>query len=176
MRLGTLRGVVVREVQASEVDVHRSIRSLALDCDGAAFDSSYEREASFDNATWSSRLASFAGRPGAVFVADVHGRAEAMMGIGLDPIEAQAVIWGMWVAPAFRRRGYGEQLLADGFTWARDLGLRSISLEVFPANAAAVALYQNAGFSPVVADDTPTDSSQALSLLLSVDSLQSRHD
>ena len=91
------------------------------------------------------------------------------MGIGLGPNEEQAIIWGMWVAPAFRRRGYGEQLLAAGIAWARDLGLRSISLEVFPANAAAVAFYQAAGFRPVGADDSPTDSGQALHLLLPVD-------
>ena len=98
------------------------------------------------------------------------------MGIGLGPNEEQAIIWGMWVAPAFRRRGYGEQLLAAGIAWARDLGLKSISLEVFPANAAAVALYQAAGFRPVGAEDLPTDSGQALHLLLSVDSLQPRLD
>ena len=98
------------------------------------------------------------------------------MGIGQGTIETQAVIWGMWVAPAFRRRGYGEQLLAAGLAWARDLGLESISLDVFPANTAAVALYQAAGFRPASADDAPTDFSQALTLLLSVDSLQSRYD
>ncbi len=168
----TLRGVVVRQLRASEVDVYRSIRLRALECDSAAFESSYEREVSFDDATWSSRLASFAGRPGAVFVIEIDGRAEAMMGIGSSSIEAQAVIWGMWVAPAFRRRGYGEQLLAAGITWAGNLGLESISLEVFPANIAAAALHRAAGFRAVAANDAPTDSSQALTLVLSLDSLQ----
>ncbi len=98
------------------------------------------------------------------------------MGIGSTSIEAQAVIWGMWVAPAFRRRGYGQQLLAAGITWARDLGLESVSLEVFPANTAAAALYGAAGFRPVVANDAPTDPSQALTLVLSLDSPQSGHD
>lgn len=158
----------MRHLRASEVDVYRSIRLRALECDAAAFESSYEREASFDDATWRSRLATFAGRPGAVFVVDIDGRAEAMMGIGQGPIEAQAVVWGMWVAPAFRRRGYGEQLLAAGFAWARGFGLESISLEVFPANSAAVALYQAAGFRPAGAADAPTESGQALTLLLSV--------
>lgn len=165
--LGTLRGVVVRQLRASEVDVYRSIRLRALECDSAAFESSYEREASFDDATWRSRLASFAGRLGAVFVVDVDGRTEAMMGIGQGPNEAQAIVWGMWVAPAFRRRGFGEQLLAAGLTWARELGLESISLDVFPANTAAIALYRAAGFRPVVAGDVPADPSQALTLLLS---------
>lgn len=174
--LGTLRGVVVRQLRASEVDVYRSIRLRVLESDSAAFESSYERETSFDDATWRSRLASFAGRPGAVFVVDIDGRAEAMMGIGQGPIETQAVVWGMWVAPAFRRRGYGQQLLAAGLTWARDLGLESISLDVFPANTAAVALYEAAGFRPAGADDAPADPSQALTLLLSVDSQQSRDD
>ncbi len=176
MRLCTLQGVVVRQLEASEVDVYRSIRLRALECDAAAFESTYEREASFDDATWRSRLASFAGRPGAVFVVEIAGRAEAMMGIGQGPIETQAVVWGMWVAPTFRRRGYGEQLLAAGFAWTRDLGLESISLDVFPANTAAVALYQAAGFRAPAADDAPTDSGEALTLLLSVDSLRSKFD
>ncbi len=77
----------------------------------------------------------------------------------------------MWVAPASRRKGYGEQLLSAGFAWARDVGLDSLSLEVFPANAAAVAPYEAAGFRPVVADDALTDSSQALTHLLAVDLL-----
>ncbi len=157
----------MRQLRASEVDVYRSIRLRALESDSAAFESGYEREASFDDATWRSRLASFAGRPGVVFVVDIDGRAEAMMGIGQGPIEAQAVIWGMWVAPAYRRRGYGERLLVAGLTWAQDLGLESISLDVFPANTAAVALYRAAGFRPVVAGDVPADPSQALTLLLS---------
>ena len=175
-RLGTLRGVVVRQLRASEVDVYRTIRLRALECDSAAFESSYEREASFDDATWRSRLASFAGRPGSVFVVEIDGRAEGMMGIGQGPIETQSVVWGMWVAPAFRRRGYGEQLLAAGLTWARELGLESISLDVFPANTAAVALYQAAGFRPASADDGSTCRSQALTLPLSTDSPQARHD
>ncbi len=166
----------MRQLQASEVDVYRSIRLRALECDAAAFESSHEDEASLDDASWRSRLETFAGRPGAVFVADVDGHAEGMMGIGQGPMEAQATVWGMWVAPGFRRRGYGEQLLAAGLSWARDLGLESISLDVFPANTAAVALYRAAGFRPVSADDGSTDPSQALNLLLSTDSPQARHD
>ena len=158
----------MRQLRVSEVDVYRSIRLRALACDSDAFESSYEREAALDDASWRSRLATFAGRPGAVLVIDIDGRAEAMMGIGQGPNETQAVIWGMWVAPAVRRRGYGEQLLAAGLTWARELGLESISLDVFPANTAAVALYRAAGFRPVVADDAATDSGEALALRLSV--------
>ena len=90
------------------------------------------------------------------------------MGIGQGPIEAQAIVWGMWVAPAFRRRGFGEQLLEAGLNWARELGLECISLDVFPANTAAVALYQAAGFRSPVADDAPTDSGEALTLQLSI--------
>ena len=148
--------------------MYRSIRLRALECDAAAFESSYEREAAFEDASWRSRLASFAGRPGAVFVVDIDGRAEAMMGIGQGPNEVQAIVWGMWVAPAFRRRGFGEQLLAAGLTWARELGLESISLDVFPVNTAAVALYQAAGFRSPVADDAPEDSGQALTFQLSI--------
>ena len=78
----------MRQLEASEVDVYRSIRLRALECDAAAFESTYEHET---------------------------------------------------------------------------------SLDVFPANTGAVALYQAAGIRPVVADDAPTESSQSLTLQLSVD-------
>lgn len=164
----TLRSVVVRQLGASEVDAYRSIRLRALAGDAAAFDSSYEREAAFDDATWSDRLASFAGRPGAVFVVDIDGQAEAMMGIGLDPTVTQAVIWGMWVDPAIRRQGHGGRLLAAGLKWAHDLEAESASLDVFPESTAAIALYQAAGFSPAD-DDASTASAQTLTFTRSGD-------
>ncbi|MCY3948097.1 MAG: hypothetical protein OXF61_02725 [Acidimicrobiaceae bacterium] len=81
----------MRQLRVSEADVYRSIRLRALECDSAAFESSYEREASLDDASWRSRLATFAGRPGAVFVVDIDGRAEAMMGTNIGPVALRQI-------------------------------------------------------------------------------------
>lgn len=60
--------------------------------------------------------------------------------------EAASGLDSMFVTPAFRRRGVGTALLARFLAWHRASGLPSASLAVAPANHAAIALYQKAGF------------------------------
>jgi RimJ/RimL family protein N-acetyltransferase len=54
---------------------------------------------------------------------------------------------GMMLMPEHRGQGIGRRLLAEGVAWA---GVRSdvhkIELQVWPHNAAAIALYGSAGF------------------------------
>jgi ribosomal protein S18 acetylase RimI-like enzyme len=53
---------------------------------------------------------------------------------------------GMEVAQPWRGRGVGSALLAAAIEKARDEGLHKLSLEVFPHNDAAIALYRKFGF------------------------------
>lgn len=53
------------------------------------------------------------------------------------------------VAPEQRRRGLGRMLLGEMLDWARKIGRRRVVLEVRVGNAAAIALYQAAGFSRI---------------------------
>jgi ribosomal protein S18 acetylase RimI-like enzyme len=53
---------------------------------------------------------------------------------------------GMVVAQPWRGRGVGSALLAAAIEKARDEGLHKLSLEVFPHNDAAIALYRKFGF------------------------------
>lgn len=53
---------------------------------------------------------------------------------------------GMAVARDWRGRGVGSSLLAAAIEWSRGQGLHKLSLDVFPHNAAAVALYRKFGF------------------------------
>jgi ribosomal protein S18 acetylase RimI-like enzyme len=53
---------------------------------------------------------------------------------------------GMLVDREWRDRGVGSALLQAAIGWARDHGLHKLSLEVFPHNAAAIALYRKSGF------------------------------
>ena len=57
-----------------------------------------------------------------------------------------ARIGGMWVAPLHRRKGTGHVLLEAVLSWAREHGLKRIELWAPSENAAALALYQQAGF------------------------------
>jgi RimJ/RimL family protein N-acetyltransferase len=53
---------------------------------------------------------------------------------------------GMTVARPWRGRGVGSALLATAIEKARREGLHKLSLEVFPHNDAAIALYHKFGF------------------------------
>lgn len=53
---------------------------------------------------------------------------------------------GMLVAAAWRGRGVGSTLLEAGLAWAADVEAHKVFLEVWPHNAAAIALYRKYGF------------------------------
>jgi RimJ/RimL family protein N-acetyltransferase len=53
---------------------------------------------------------------------------------------------GMGVHQDFRGQGIGTQLLAQAMQKSREKGLERIELEVFASNAAAIKLYEKAGF------------------------------
>jgi RimJ/RimL family protein N-acetyltransferase len=53
---------------------------------------------------------------------------------------------GMMVADAWRGRGVGTALVAAAIEWARARDLHKLSLDVFPHNDAAIALYRKFGF------------------------------
>jgi RimJ/RimL family protein N-acetyltransferase len=53
---------------------------------------------------------------------------------------------GMLVAAGWRGRGVGTALLAEGIDRARRAGAHKLALQVWPDNAAAIALYRRFGF------------------------------
>jgi GNAT superfamily N-acetyltransferase len=55
-------------------------------------------------------------------------------------------VGGMWVEPAWRRRGVGRALLQEVLSWARGRGLRHLGLWAPAHSPAAIALYSRAGF------------------------------
>jgi RimJ/RimL family protein N-acetyltransferase len=50
------------------------------------------------------------------------------------------------IRSGYRGAGLGRALIDTALDWARAVGLRKLSLGVFPGNAAAVALYRASGF------------------------------
>ena len=53
---------------------------------------------------------------------------------------------GMMVANEWRRRGVGRALLKACIDWARESGAYKITLQVWPHNEGAIALYEKFGF------------------------------
>lgn len=90
------------------------------------------------------RTARFARSASESVVAVAHDRV-----IGLIHIEVSRhgfAEFGMLVDKDWRGRGAGSALVRAATELARSLGLHKLSLEVFPHNAAAIALYRKCGF------------------------------
>ena len=58
----------------------------------------------------------------------------------------EASVTNVAVSPDFRKRGYGEQLVATAKEVAKDAGVESIFLEVRVSNVPAISLYKKLGF------------------------------
>ncbi|GAA4392957.1 ribosomal protein S18-alanine N-acetyltransferase [Ornithinibacter aureus] len=108
-----------------------------------------ERELFADDA-WSQQTwwAELAGRPRRDYVAEVGG-AEVLGYAGLDRGGDVADVMTIAVAPSARGRGLGRRLLDELETRARAGRAASVMLEVRADNAAAIGLYDRAGYTVV---------------------------
>jgi RimJ/RimL family protein N-acetyltransferase len=80
----------------------------------------------------------------AVFVAEAGGELVGHLGLVLARYGVADL--GMLVAAGWRGRGVGSALLRAGIDWARRAGAHKVTLQVWPHNQAAVALYEKFGF------------------------------
>lgn len=79
------------------------------------------------------------------FVAEVNGEIVGELSAFRRTTTASVAI-GMGVAAPWRGRGVGTALMQACLDWARNEGVHKLSLEVFPWNEAAIALYRKFGF------------------------------
>ncbi len=62
------------------------------------------------------------------------------------PVNRHVATLGMAVDAAWRGQGIGSALMSAALRWARAEGVEKVSLEVYPSNVAAIALYRKFGF------------------------------
>jgi len=55
-------------------------------------------------------------------------------------------IMNLAIDPAYRRRGFGSELLKKGLEYLQELGAQTVELEVRVGNEAAINLYKRFGF------------------------------
>ena len=73
------------------------------------------------------------------------GRAIGFLSFQLDP-DGRVKLNKLYVVPELQRQGIGRLALARVMTRARELGARSVWMQVNKGNAAAIAAYRKAGF------------------------------
>lgn len=140
----------LRVLQSADVAAFRELRLAALRECPTAFSSSYEEECDVPLEQAAERLAPNQDR--AVFGAFDGDRLVGTLGLyreQMRKLRHKAVIWGVYVEPAYRGRGVARTLLERALAHAAQMpDLRKVTLGVNTANAAALALYKSAGFEP----------------------------
>lgn len=139
----------IRPIAAGESALFRDVRLRALADAPDAFESTLAKEAAEPDAWWEDTAErAAAGDDLAIFLALAEdGTALGSAGGFRDRTRTgTAMLWGMWVDPAARRRGLGRRLAAEVERWARMHGFGTLTLWVEAGNEAAVALYTELGF------------------------------
>jgi RimJ/RimL family protein N-acetyltransferase len=137
---GPRPAVTVREATLGDVD-----RLLGLLVAVAAEGRWIGTEAPVDVEARRRRIAEGVEDPATVsLLAEAGGEPVGQLVLHLAPYGVADL--GMLVAAGWRGRGVGGALLAEGIERARQAGAHKIALQVWPHNAAAIALYERFGF------------------------------
>jgi RimJ/RimL family protein N-acetyltransferase len=136
----TRPAVVVREATLEDVDA-----LVAILVDVAAEGRWIGTEAPVDAERRRRRMVADVESPDViVLVAEVDGAPVGELGLRLAGYGVADL--GMAVAAGWRRRGIGAALMTEAVRRARAAGAHKIALQVWPHNAAAIALYERFGF------------------------------
>jgi RimJ/RimL family protein N-acetyltransferase len=135
-------GVVVRSAIEGDVDVLvEHTWSVASEGGWLGIEVPFDRGARRERfADWIS------GKSSTVLVADADAGPGVVGYISIDVARYGVADIGMLVVAGWRGRGLGTKLLDSAIDWATLNQAHKVSLEVWPHNAAAIALYRRAGF------------------------------
>jgi GNAT superfamily N-acetyltransferase len=140
--------MAIRRLRRDEVELLRDVRLRALQDAPWAFGSSYARELEHTPERWQR----FADQIDSVIYVAMEGDACVGMAGGFTPADLVGTVqlWGMWVAPGARGRGYGRALLEAVVAWAGERGVATVRLDVTDTERArpAATLYRALGFVP----------------------------
>ena len=140
--------MTIRRLAPADAAAYRALRLRGLDEYPDAFTSSVEAEAAKPLSVTEDRLAPTG--TDVVYGAFVDGTLAGVVGIAREARTKnrhKAVVFGMYVAPDFGRRGVARALLRHLIATAKEeTGLEQLVLTVTHSNEAARSLYESEGF------------------------------
>jgi len=144
------KDVNIRVLHPADAKIFQRLRLQGLQESPTAFGSSYEEEVAKTLKELTDRLK--ASETAGSFVLGAFAGDDLIGMIGLSRQQRlkyrhKAEIWGMYVAPEWRRQGVGQALLDTTISRSKMIaGLKQITLIVTHSNQAARSLYRSRGF------------------------------
>lgn len=132
---------LVTRLTESDWRAFAELRLQALHDSLGPHDPQFLQESSFTAAQWRRRL-----RTHAQFVALVDDRAVGLIGAQREHADS-VYLYSLWLEPSVRGQGLGQLLVSAAVEWARAQRVRTVTLRVNVANAAARGVYEALGFS-----------------------------
>lgn len=135
----------VRRLSSSDAAAYRDLRLAGLQAHPEAFGASWEEEVAHPLAWFEDRLnrnVIFGGEQAAA--ATLRGAVGFYVPDGAKQ-RHKGVLWGMFIKPEARGTGLGPSLVARVLEHARQ-NVEEVRLTVVATNAAAIRLYERAGF------------------------------
>jgi ribosomal protein S18 acetylase RimI-like enzyme len=140
--------IAIEALKPEDAMALKELRLRALRDAPSVFSSTYEKEAALSDDDWRQRAAQWSSGDAITCIGRDGADACGIVGAFRDPDNAgRAHLVSMWVAPAYRRRGVGENLVKAIFDWARRNGVGAVQLLVTSNNDAALRFYQRLRFS-----------------------------
>ena len=140
----------VRPLDPTDARAYQRLRLLALQESPTAFSASHADEVGRTMDEVATRITPAV--DGSIYTLGIFERDELVGFVAIvhpqrEKLRHGAELAGMYVAPTFRRRGFGSALLEAAVAHVRSIaGVRQIKLGVNATNTAAKALYQSIGF------------------------------
>jgi ribosomal protein S18 acetylase RimI-like enzyme len=135
--------IELRELTADDWQTWRELRLAALEEAPYAFGSQLADWVDAEEERWRARLEIPGSRN---YIAVLDGTPVGMAsGVRADEHGVVELI-SMWIAPAGRGRGIGDQLMAQVEQWAREAEAHTLQLSVADGNEKAHTLYLRSGF------------------------------
>ena len=139
----------IRPLRAADADAWRALRLQALKQEPAAFASSYEEAALTDPVEFARSIPP-EGEAAVLFGLFVDGALEGAAGFvvfGGLKLKHKGLLWGVYVRPSWRRRGFGKALVGRVIEHAR-AHVALLQAGVTAADGAARRIYLALGFEP----------------------------
>jgi RimJ/RimL family protein N-acetyltransferase len=149
--LTTARGeVTIRPAREDDAVPLRALRLEALADAPVAFSADYDRTEAETAEAWVERIRqNEANDEGVICVAEAGNGLVGMTGLyrrHWPKTQHSAMIWGVYVTPAWRGQGIAGVLLEACLDWARAQGVMIVKLGVVTTNTPAIRCYVRCGF------------------------------